>query len=402
MSDRYNFSSIPKTTIGAGVIDCIKHVTLGLGTRFLVVVDHHVDSGLRERIAAAFARDALGDVDDVIPADNLLGKGTGLADDLPHADFDEAAVACHFWQLPYKVCTRADAEEVGIAIRESGCDVVMAVGGSKCMDLVRAGLHFCGSYDRPKLVLVPTAVASNACTNGVSIMCDDDGQIVGFWNLAMPPEAVVVDSQLIADAPAHLLAEGIGDQVSSSLEALHVIERLGISETIDPLCIDHHRDVLDVLRDHAVGAVRSAERHEVTRELTWVLHALCRYTGPELAVATSFFSHVLDEALLSIPEVAAHAHGEIVGFGVLPEMVFCGTPDEMWPWVNVFTRIGIPCTLAELGIPDATRQDILEACEGSRGKIMASSSLIPLDPADMADAVMEADALVRDARRKDA
>lgn len=393
MPNRYDFNSIPLYSLGAGIVGDLKTITFGLGKRYLVVVDRHVTPELRGKIEEGFARPL---AEPAYLGDNMLGRAFPLADDLGAVDLDESELSLEFVQIESRACTKENAKPVGEVIAKYRPDVVVAVGGGKCLDLVRAGLHFLGAYGRPKLVMVPTILTTNAAANGISIMYDENGQMCDFWNLGLPPECVVVDTELIAAAPARFLVAGIGDQISSSIEAIHTLEHMDLMDAVDPFAAAHHRAVLDVLEAHAAEAVASVERGEVTRSLEAVCHALTQYTGAELSFATSFLSHILDEALISIPAVARRMHGEIVAYGIFPEMAALDRPEEMDRWLDLYGTIGLPRTLAELGIPNAAYEDILAACRLASDKIMASRALVRWTPEQMAEAVMEADRLVRE------
>lgn len=392
MASYYDFNTIPGYTLGAGVLAQIKRITFGLGERYLVVGDAHLSDELYAVIERSLATPLSGQEP---AADNPVGRGAGLLDSLEHPDAPDVAFPCSAVRLPYKACTRANAEATGALVNESGADVVVAVGGSKVLDLVRAGLHFCGTFRRPALVMVPSVLNSNSCATSMSVIYDDEGQMCDFWNLGRPAEQVIVDTELLARVPARQLASAIGDQVSSSVEALHTLERMGGAGSYDPLAVAHHQAVLDVLAREGAAAVAAAGTGEVTPAFEHVCHAVTRYTGPELAIATSFLSHVLDEALIGIPELAGFMHGELVGFGVMAEMVAAGTPDDMYAWADLFERIGVPATLDELGIGSITRSELTAACERAADKVMASRAVVPFSPAQMAASVLEADALVR-------
>ncbi len=390
MPSCYDFTSFQNYTIGFGARHELRRLTAAYGDRYLVVHDHHLTDELKQEISQSITSptDAF-----QMQAANPLGRSAGLMDTLERTE--PPIGSCAFYQVPRGACTYAAIEQVGREIVRRAPEIIVVVGGAKCMDLARAAAHYQGR-DRAKIALLPTVVASNATANGMSVIYSDDGtQMVDFWNLEVMPECLIVDTELIARTPARTLAAAIGDQVASSVEAIHTLEATGFIADCDPFAVAHHRDVLDVLNRYGIAAVRALERGEVTHELEWVLHAVTRYTGPELAVATSYFSHILDEALLALPGVPQRMHGEIVGYGVLPEFVCVGEPDRLYGWVDMYRAIGLPTTLQELSGTTCTYEDVLRCCEQASDKIMASRAMTPQDPERMARAVMESDQLVR-------
>lgn len=390
MPNRYDFIALQQYTIGYGALRDIRRLTRGMGQRYLVMHDQHCVGVINERI-----RESLSGLEPVLkPPDNAVGRAPGLLDSLSHADESESPCEIEFRQVVNGACTIDAARIEGDEIRRLNPDVVIAAGGAKCLDLVRAALHYVGAYRRPKLIVCPTVASSNASANGMSVIYDGDtGQMADFWSLAYMPEGAIVDTEVLIQAPTETLVAGIGDQVASSLEAIHTLKHLGEAAICDPLCIAHHQSVLDVLRTCSVDAVRAAQEKTVTKEYEWVCHAVTRYTGPQLAVATAFYSHILDEALIDIPALKGVMHGMLVGYGVLPEMVAFGTPDEMYPWIDLFAEIGIPVTLDQLGIGDISYDDLLGYCENATNKIMASRAVVRWTAKEMANAVFEADLL---------
>ena len=359
MPNYYDFPAVQTYTLGCGAIKELFRLTRGYGRRYLIILDRHAKGQI--------ARDIQWGLDHpssqpAILADNLIGRAPGLLDSLQRPQKDTPpAPEYQFFSLTDRVCCQDSARRLGQIIRDSGAQIVVAVGGSKCQDLVRAALHFVGDgYLRPKLVLCPTVLASNASTNGMSVLYDQDGrQMTDFWSLPLMPECVIVDTGLLIQTPVATFVAGIGDQLASSVEALHTLKATGEATVCDPLCIAHHQAVLEVLMRHSAAAVQAMRRGEITPEFEWVCHALTRYTGPQLAVATSYFAHILDEALIAIPAVAQRMHGEVVAFGVLAEMAVFGTPERIRPLAALYRQIGLPTTLTELGA---------ENCRQNHGK----------------------------------
>lgn len=390
MSVYYDFQSIPNYTIGYGTLKEMRRLTRGCGDRYLIVRDgKHISRKTEANLAASLsaAVDA-----DPLAGENMLGRAVGLLDNIEREP--EPATVAHydFLELTATTCSFENAKALGEEIGQYSPEIVVALGGSKCLDLTRAALHFYPQYKRPVLVLCPNILSSNACANGMSVMYNEAGeQMVDFWNLAVMPEFVIVDTELILQSPVASFVAGIGDQLASSVEALHTLKKTGEERVCNYLCIEHHEAVIRLLKEHAAGAVKAMERGEATPEFESVCHAVSYYTAQEFAVATSFFAHILDEALLEYPEVRRRMHGHVVGYGVLPEMVAFGTPEQIEELVPLYREIGLPCTLRELGVTDTSYEAVLAACEKASDKIMASRAIFHWSPEEMAKAVMEAD-----------
>lgn len=378
-------------TIGRYALREIKRITFGLGKKYLIMTDKHVS----ERVVSDITDSFLGKTERGIPSDNIVGRAAGLLDSIERPQSDYAYAEFEFYEMQGKTCSCENAKAAAEKIKACGADVIVAVGGSKCLDLARAATHYVGAYARPAIVMCPTVVSSNACATGMSVMYDEQSRgMSDFWSLASMPECVIIDTDIIVNSPVPLFVSAIGDQISSSMEALHTLKSTGEYNICDRLCIAHHRDVLDVLEKYSRPAVKAMKTREVTHEFEWVCHAVTRYTGPELAVGTAYLSHILDEALAGLPELSGWMHGDIVGYGTLPDMVAAGEEADMYRWVDMYREIGIPVTLKQLGLGSYRYKDILALCRRSENGVMATRAMHRWDPREMAAAVITADELV--------
>lgn len=355
------FESVRLYGIGDGMSIKMASLTQDLGSRHLVVVDGHCTRELQARIASGF---------------------------------DAVDASCQFLRFPCKLCTRDSAKELSEQIMRISPDVVVAAGGGKCLDVVRASLRYFDAATRPKIVLLPTILTTNASVNGTSVMYGEDGRVGEFWTMPGLPDAVLVDSGLIACASSRFLAAAIGDQIASSLEAIHAIEYRGCGAA-DALGFSHHRTALDVLRRNAVGAVASAEERRVTSKLEIVCEAVSYYTGPQQATSRACLAHVLDEAFLVFPSIRDRMHGEVVAFFALAELVATGHRDELEGWIELYTQIGLPVTLGQLGIGGLAMDDAVAACRAGANGVIARGASQRWTAEQKTEFVFQTDSLVR-------
>src|SRR5690606_37268041 len=98
--------------------------------------------------------------------------------------------------------------------KEEGAGVIVGMGGGKALDVakggaIRAGLRF---------ISVPTVASNDSPTSTSLAVYDDHHRMVAVESLGRNPEAVVVDTGLIAGAPAQFLRAGIGDAIAKKFE----------------------------------------------------------------------------------------------------------------------------------------------------------------------------------------
>ena len=82
-------------------------------------------------------------------------------------------------------------------------------------------------------------------------------------------------------------------------------------------------------------------------------------------------------------------HGMVVGFDSLVECVYVNDMDTFYQLLDFYSDIGVPCNLEQMGIPNATYEELLEACKSCFNKTLAVRARVALDPEKMASAVVK-------------
>jgi glycerol dehydrogenase len=105
-------------------------------------------------------------------------------------------------------------------------------------------------------------------------------------------------------------------------------------------------------------------------------------------------AHAVHNGLTVLHGTHAALHGEKVAFGTLVQLVLDGTPAEEFATLVRFCRaVGLPVTLAELGLPAVTAADIDRiAVRATQPGETIHNLPRPVTPAEVAAAIREADA----------
>ena len=286
-------------------------------------------------------------------------------------------------------CEKPRARELAASIKASGATVVVALGSSKVLDLSRAAMKPL-QPERPALVLVPSIVSSNACVGSLAVMYDEEGRVNGFWQLDRAPELVAVDLDFVVGADPRFLAAAMGDQLASSLEALHACALRGQGGA-GPAA---HAAALDALLVGGRVTLDALKAHEAAPLLELVVRAVTHYTPAQEAASGVVLCHALGEALSVDPDVRGRMHGEVVGACVRAELVAAGERDAVGEWVRFLHGVGLPASLAELGVRDISESRVLGLCEQALAGMMGEGSARRWTADEMAVAVLEAESLV--------
>ncbi|RUS46196.1 glycerol dehydrogenase [Cohnella sp. AR92] len=296
-------------------------------------------------------------------------------------------------------CSEAEIERLKREAEISRADVVVGIGGGKLLDAAKSvAFRLC-----LPIVIVPTIASSDAPCSALSVIYDEEGRVAKFETHPRNPDLVLVDTELILQAPLRYLAAGMGDALATAPEALANLRAggrtiLGASPTrlgtaVAELC----GRILDEdgaqAYDDAARGIRS-EAFERVVEANTLLSGIGFESGG-LAAA-----HSLHDGLTELPDCHHLLHGEKVGFCTAVQATLLGNPFEAAKHLRFCRRIGLPASLAETGLigdPSELRVKLLVA---GRRTLDPGESIHELGRAltasEIADAFEETDRIAKE------
>ena len=331
---------------GPGVLDQLGEAAARLGTRPAVVADAEVLERLLPRFAAALGASA--------PRQAFSG-----------------------------FVTRQTIQALADAIGEA--DVVVAAGGGRAIDAGKAVSIVLGA----RLVVAPTIASSDAATSRGAVIHDADDDFVAVDRLAFNPDVVLVDTAVIARAPARFLRWGIGDALSKVFEATACQaaggrNAHGAAAPIAAMALA--QACYDTLRRDALAALQAVDRGEPDQALENVVEAALLLSGLGFESGGLSIAHTVALALASHPATRRSAHGEQVGYGLLVQLALDpdggGRLDDIWGFLG---EVGLPRTLAEL-TEDGSSVPLVEAL----AELAANGLWVRSYPADLDKAALAA------------
>ena len=142
-----------------------------------------------------------------------------------------------------------------------------------------------------------------------------------------------------------------------------------------------------------VNAKLAAEKGLCTKDVEDVIEANTLLSGLGVQNTSCAGAHSIAEGITVLEPCAKLLHGEVVAFGILVQLIVEGAPkeeiDEMY---DFFNKVGLPSTFADLGIADATDEDIMKVAEASMHSYWDVEPFA-VNPRMIADAIILADAL---------
>ena len=292
-------------------------------------------------------------------------------------------------------CTKAEIERVAAGLLTRGVDGVVVAGGGKAIDTAK-GVAKAGKL---RLVVAPTIASNDSPTSRLIVLYDESHRILGVERLARNPDAVVVDTALIAAAPVRFFRAGIGDALSKAFEVRACVEAGG-SNFFDGrsprTALLLAEACLETLRADGAAAVAAVLRGEADASVEAVVEATVLMSGLAFESGGLSIAHALTRGFSAEPAYARALHGEVVGFGTVVQLA--ADPATAGRAVDIarFARgLGLPVTLADLGGDAGDHDALLRIGALTCAAPYIGNFPLRLDPPAVADAIRTADEIGR-------
>ncbi len=241
-------------------------------------------------------------------------------------------------------------------------DIVVGIGGGKAIDTTRA---FADLIHLPTAI-VSTLAATDAPCSSVSVVYTPTGEFQRVL-ISRNPLLVLVDTQIVAEAPVRFLVSGMGDALATWFEA----EECGasFSPTIagtppTKTALVLARLCYDTLLEFGVLAREACEQKVVTPALERIVEANTLLSGLGFESGGLAGAHSIHDAFTILEPAHAMLHGEKVAFGTLSLLLLTGRPAEQIDEVFSFCEaVGLPTTLADINLPDVTDEELVEVAK---------------------------------------
>ncbi len=293
-------------------------------------------------------------------------------------------------------CSLTEIERVKAAGRDLGAQTIVGAGGGKVLDTARAAAAGLGL----PVVNCPTVASSDAPCSALSVIYTDEGVFQEYRFYRKNPDLVLVDTEVIAQAPPRLLVAGMGDALATWFEARtcvagHVKNMRGGGSTnsaaaLAELC---YRTLLE----DGAAALRAVETKVVTPALERLVEANTLLSGLGFESSGLAAAHAVHNGLTVAPGTHHYLHGEKVAFGLLVQLVLEGSSRTTVEQVLGFsTEVGLPITLAEVGLSNLPQDTLAQiAARAAAPGETIHNEPFEVTPDMVADAILAADALGR-------
>jgi glycerol dehydrogenase len=236
-------------------------------------------------------------------------------------------------------------------------DVLIAVGGGRVMDCAKAASYLANK----SLITIPTIVATCAAWTALSIIYTDTGVFESAFEYPVVPKAILVDLEVLAQAPERYLTAGVADSLAKWLEIslnARCLKRLPVPVVT---CLDLADVAYQNLLDKGLAAIEANRNHEITPEFEEIVDTVILLIGMVSGLAGEDMrlavGHAVYYQLSHFPATEAYLHGEKVAFGLAVQQVLDGkSEEEVITFLKFLRALKLPTTLAGFGMNDQQQQ----------------------------------------------
>lgn len=259
-------------------------------------------------------------------------------------------------------CCESSLDRLSTAISEHQADLIIGIGGGKCLDTAKLLAHRC----QLPVVTIPTSAATCAAWTALSNIYAETGAFLYDVSLPKCPDLLILDYSIIVTAPQRMLVAGIGDAIAKWYEAS--VSSGHSSQTLLIAAVQQARVLRDILFQKSIGALEhpGGEDWQEVVDATVLLAGVIGGLGG--AQCRTVAAHAVHNGLTHLPGSHHALHGEKVAYGILVQLRL----EELLQGnrlaavarqqlLDFYTAIGLPKTLADLGLNEITLSQLHHA-----------------------------------------
>ncbi|MDO4565717.1 MAG: glycerol dehydrogenase [Oscillospiraceae bacterium] len=294
-------------------------------------------------------------------------------------------------------CSKEQCSAIEAAIREQGCDIVVGLGGGKCLDISKAAAAHLGL----RVIICPTVCSSDAPTSACTVWYSSEGVCTGFDLWPVNPDAIIVDTGIMVLAPEKMLKAGIGDALATYIEARaanrkHSPASSGGAPTMTAMALA--RICFDTLLEDTDAALTAVSAGVVNPSFERVVEACTLLSGVGWESGGLATAHQLGNNLTAFPEAHGAMHGEKVAFGIVTQFMLDPDVemDEVYEVVDFMASVGLAVCFEDLSMHGVERERIMQWCENNTGEgAFTNNHSFPVGAKELYNAMLAADAFGR-------
>ncbi|QDX94179.1 glycerol dehydrogenase [Brevibacillus laterosporus] len=308
-------------------------------------------------------------------------------------------------------CSRSEVHRLQQLAKEHACPCIIGLGGGKAIDTAKC------VAEGDALIIVPTIAATDAPTSHSAVLYSQEGEFDDYAYFKQSPSVVLVDTNVIANAPTRFLVAGMGDALSTYFEARatansysHVNAGLpcgangGVGQpaigtkaalALAKLCYE-------TLLEDGLTAKISCDSNVVTPALENIIETNILLSGLGFESGGLAAAHAIHNGLTALEGTHSYYHGEKVAFTTLVQLVLeNASTDEINEVLSFCVSVGLPVCLSDIGVTNVTRLELLNVAQKACILEESIHSMpFPVSEEDVVAAIMVADLIGQEFKKK--
>ncbi len=259
-------------------------------------------------------------------------------------------------------CCQSSLDRLIESATKHQADFIIGIGGGKCLDTAKLLAHRC----QLAVVTIPTSGATCAAWTALSNIYSESGAFLYDVSLAKCPDLLILDYGIVATASHRTLVAGIGDAIAKWYEAS--VSSGHSSQTLLIAAVQQARVLRDILFQKSASAIAhpGSEDWQEVVDATVILAGVIGGLGG--AQCRTVAAHAVHNGLTHLPGSHHALHGEKVAYGILVQLRLqemlqgdrlAATARQQL--VDFYSTIGLPKTLADLGLSEITISQLQHA-----------------------------------------
>lgn len=193
-------------------------------------------------------------------------------------------------------------------------EVVVGIGGGRSLDSAKALAY----YSNLPVIIIPTIASTDGACSSLVALYSNDGIFEKYLNLKNNPNIVLVDTQIILNAPKKFFIAGIGDAISTYFEGQayikgNTVKTSVLGRAVSKLCYE-------TIINNYEGALEAFDLKESNEEFENLVEANILLSCIGFENTGLSLAHSINNGLTKFEEGRKFMHGELVAFGTLIQL----------------------------------------------------------------------------------
>ena len=286
-------------------------------------------------------------------------------------------------------CSRTVVKKLQEFAKANKCDCTIGLGGGKAIDTSK-----CVAAGNP-LIICPTIAATDAPTSHSAVLYTDDHEFDDYAYFRQNPSVVLIDLNVIANAPSRFLVSGMGDALSTYFEARANFTSVSNVNAGLPCGADRSKGTLLGYGTHTAAAIGelcyknlisdgykalvACDANAITPAFEKIVETNILLSGLGFESGGLAAAHAIHDGLTVVHDIHdCNFHGEVVAFGTICQLVLENAPEEeLFEVLGFCETVGLPMCLEDLMTNKKTGEVIRTSLTDAELKAVADKTCIP-------------------------